>query len=250
MEAAPLSNGMVGPDAGVETKVHDSLEMLAGLYAYNHWCYDRLRPFLRGSICDVGAGTGNIIQFLLNYERVVGLEPYRPSLEKARRRFRDHGNVKFVQAWIEDCPNDEVPANSFDAVTCLRQLGSMEDDVGTLRRMRQLCRRDGNVVIVAAAQMSAYGVLDRAVGHRRRYNRRTLARAFRAAGLRVTHGFYMNSLGYFGWLWQSRILRRTNISTAGASMINRLIPYIDAFERIFKPPFRQAVVRGCRVEGP
>lgn len=236
LDDAPVEN------ASVEAKVHDSLEMLGELYAYNHWFYNRLRPFLHGSVCDVGSGTGNFLQFLLNHERVVGIEPYLPSLKATRERFVMHRNVEFVQAWLEDCPNDNVPPDSFDTVICLRQLASMEDDVGTLSRMGQLCRPSGNVVIVAAAHMSLYGELDRAVGHLRRYNRRKLSRAFQAAGLTVTHGSYINSLGYFGWLWQSRVLRRKRIPMSGAGALNRLVPFIDVFERIFKPPFGQSII--------
>ncbi len=242
MEAIATPAGPKAANASVEVEVHDSLETLAGLYAYNHWFYSRLYPFLHGSICDIGCGTGTFIQFLLNYERVVGLEPYAVSLNAARGRFRPHRNVEFVQAWLADCPNEKLPPEAFDTVVCLRVLDALEDDRDALARMRQLCRPGGNVVIVAAAHKSAYGSLDRALGHRRRYNRRTLSRVFQAAGLTVTRSFYMNALGYFGWLWQSRILGRKRIPLGGARMLNRLVPFLDAFERLISPPFGQSIV--------
>ncbi len=242
METMTMPAYAGGGEQSIEAKVHDSLEMLADLYAYNHWYYQAVRPHLRGSICDVGCGTGNFIHFLLNHERVVGIDPYGESLDVARERFHRHANVRFVQARLSDVPNDTVPAGSFDTVICVRLLDSMEDDVDSLRRMRRLCHDDGNVVIVASAHMSAYGELDRAVGHRRRYNRRSLARAFQEAGLSVTHSTYQNRLGYFGWLWQSRILRRRGIPTSGARTLDRLVPFLDAFERIVHPPFGQSII--------
>ncbi len=241
MEAPGILDRACG-EVDVESEVHDSLAMLAELYAYNHWFYGRLHPFLHGSICDVGCGTGNFIRFLLNHRLVVGIEPYAASLVMARERFRDHRNVRFTQAWLSDCPNEEAPAGSFDTVVCLRVLDAMEDDLDALRRMGRLCRHGGNVVIVAAAHMSAYGELDQALGHLRRYNRRTLGRVFEAAGLRVTHSFYINALGLFGWLWQSRVQRRKRIPAGGARLLNRLVPFLDAFERVFHPPFGQSIV--------
>jgi SAM-dependent methyltransferase len=226
----------------VAADVHASLETLADLYAYNHWFYARLRPFLRGRICDIGCGTGNFIQFLLNHEHVVGMDPYVPSLTVARERFRAHGNVDFVQAQLDDCPNAALPSGTFDTVVCLRVLDALPDDVDALRRMAALCRPGGKVVILAAAHASAYGTLDQALGHLRRYNRRTLGRAFRAAGLRVTHGFYMNALGYFGWLLHSRLLRHTQIPGGGARVLDRLVPVLDACERLLPPPFGQSLV--------
>ncbi|MGB2984356.1 MAG: class I SAM-dependent methyltransferase [Phycisphaerae bacterium] len=231
-----------GGGRSVEARVHDSLEMLADLHAYNRWYYRCIRPFLRGSICDVGCGTGNFIQFLLNHELVVGIDPYDASLAVARERFHQCTNIRFVRGWLSDFPGDAIPPGSFDTVICLRLLESMGDDVDSLRRMRQLCRDNGNVVIVASALMSAYGELDRAVGHHRRYNRCSLARAFGNAGLSVIYSAYQNTLGYFGWLWHSRVLRKREIPTFSAQTLNRLVPFLDVLERIVHPPFGQSIV--------
>ena len=58
-----------------DKRVRGSLEMIRKLYNYNHWLFNKVRPFTRGSVCEVGSGIGNITQFLVNYERVVGIEP-------------------------------------------------------------------------------------------------------------------------------------------------------------------------------
>ena len=47
------------PDAlalDVQRGVLDSLEMLGTLYDYNHSAYAKIRPFLKGSVCEVGCG--------------------------------------------------------------------------------------------------------------------------------------------------------------------------------------------------
>lgn len=222
--------------------VLDSLEMLSALYDYNHHTYAQIRPFLSGSVCEIGSGMGNVIQFLLNHERVVGIEPFPQSIEKARRRFADHRNVSFVNTWLSDCPNEKVPAGSFDSVICLRTLECMENDQDALRRMHDLCIPGGSVVIVVAAHRSAYGTLDENYGHLRRYSRRGLANLFSCAGLTVTKSFYTNAPGYLGWLWHSRILRKRKIPTSAAGLSDRLAPFIDAFERIVHPPFGQSLV--------
>ena len=193
-------------------------------------------------MCDVGCGNGNFIQFLLDRKCVVGLDPFNPSLEAAKRRFRDHANVEFVCGTLADCPNDQIPAESFDSVVCMRLLDSLEDDVESLLAMRGLCRSNGHVIIVASAHMSAYGSLDRSFGHCRRYNRRSLRRAFKAAGLRVTNSSYMNAIGYFGWIWEGRVRRRTTLSRSSARTFNRLVPFVDAFERLIRFPFGQSLV--------
>jgi hypothetical protein len=52
----------------------------------------------------------------------------------------------------------------------------------------------------------------------------------------------MNSPGYLGWLWQSRILKNNQISSQTSYFFNRLVPFIDAFERVIRLPFGQSLV--------
>ena len=115
------------------------------------------------------------------------------------------------------------------------EAGAACSDVDGLARMRRVCHDRGRVIILVPAHMSIYGELDRSFGHVRRYNRRTLRRAFEAAGLQVSYSFYMNALGYFGWWWQSRWQRREEISVSGARLFNRLVPFLDAAERLPAP---------------
>jgi SAM-dependent methyltransferase len=225
-----------------DAEVRTSLELISELYNYNHWIFNKIRPFLKGRLCEIGCGIGTITQFTLNHEKVVGVEPSPESLQTARERFSDHLNVQIADKFLSACPCDEVPEGGFDSVICLNVLEHIEDDINALQRMRRLCAPKGRVVILVPAHMSIFGRLDESFGHWRRYNRRTLRRAFEQAGLKVTYSFYMNSLGYFGWWLQSRVLRRDQISLKSARFFNRLVPFLDATERLFPLPFGQSVV--------
>lgn len=236
----PLSLPAAAP--AHEHCVRTSLELLSELYNYNHWIYNKVRPFIRGRVCEVGSGVGNITQFMLNSPQLVGIEPCRTSCQDTASRFRQHQNVRLVHCALEECPNTDVPKDHFDTVVCLNVLEHIGDDVDSLRRMRSLCTKRGRVVILVPAHMSIYGQLDRSFGHWRRYNRRSLRQAFTAAGLAPTYSFYMNMLGYFGWCWQSRILKRDQISASAGWVFNRLVPFLDAFERLVRLPFGQSLV--------
>src|SRR5690606_19885133 len=100
----------------------------------------------------------------------------------------------------------------------------------------------GRVVILVPAHMCIFGGIDRAVGHYRRYSRRSLREAFERAGLRTTYSLYLNGLGFFGWWWHSRVLDRDYISPDAGRLFNRLVPYLDAAERLIPPPFGQSLI--------
>lgn len=239
---APASPTAAAPSASAAGQVHSSLELLSDLYNYNHWIYNKVRPFIRGKVCEVGSGIGNITQFLLGCDEVVGIEPLEQSIGLAEPRFKNHLNVRFVQGVLENFPNNQVPQDHFDTVVCMNVLEHIEDDVDSLRRMRLMCKPRGRVVILVPAHMSIYGEIDRSFGHYRRYNRKSLGRVFRAAGLNPTYSFYMNSLGYFGWLWHSRLMKREQIPGDAGRFFNRLVPFLDAFERVVRLPFGQSVI--------
>ena len=225
-----------------EERVEASLDVLSDLYNYNHWLFNKVRPFIRGRVCEVGCGTGNITQFLLNMPEVVGIEPSSKPLERVRARFAHHLNLRFTACPLNECPNPDVPTGEFDTVVCMNVLEHIEDDVDALDRMRRLCSSRGRVVILVPAHMCIFGQLDRAVGHHRRYNRRSLQQVFERAGLRTTYSFYLNALGFFGWGLHSRILKRDQIAVDSGRLFNRLVPFLDAAERVIPPPFGQSVV--------
>lgn len=225
-----------------DAEVRTSLELISELYNYNHWIFNKIRPFLRGKLCEVGCGIGTITQFMLNHERVVGIEPSNASLKTARERFAAHRNVEITRRFLRECPCEAVPAGGFDTVICLNVLEHIEDDVDALSSMRKLCDKKGRVVVLVPAHMSIYGQLDRSFGHHRRYNRRSLGRAFEASGLTVSYSTYMNLLGYFGWWWQSRVLHRNQIPVQSARVFNRMVPFLDALERLLPRFFGQSIM--------
>jgi 2-polyprenyl-3-methyl-5-hydroxy-6-metoxy-1,4-benzoquinol methylase len=229
-------------EARADHQVRTSLELLSELYNYNHWIFNKVRPFIRGRVCEIGCGTGNITQFLLNCDQVVGLEPQVDSYREVEARFRPHANVRFANCCLEDVPSESVPSRAFDTVVCLNVLEHIEDDADSLRRMRSLCGRRGRVVLLVPAHMSIYGELDRSFGHHRRYNRRSLAGACTRAGLEPVHSFYMNSIGYLGWWWYACIRKRQQLPLEGSRVFNRIVPFLDALERVLRLPFGQSLV--------
>ncbi len=227
--------------------VSAGLAILSTLYHYNLWIFDTVRDYLGPTVVEVGAGVGNITQFLLNAERVVCLEPFEPYREYLARRFAKHLNVEISPRRIEECPGTEAGRGDFDSVLCLNVLEHIDDDVEALRRMRQLLRPGGRVIVLAPALPVLFGQMDRAMGHVRRYTLRSLKRAFHAAGLTPVRGRYMNLAGAFGWWWAGRVMKKSQISASKARMFNRLVPILSAIERLIPVPVGQSVVVVGRV---
>ncbi len=80
----------------------------------------------------------------------------------------------------------------FDIVTCLDVLEHLDDDVAGLRTIRSLLAPGGQIVVTVPAYDWLWSGEDVISMHRRRYTRRRLLAAARAAGLDVLYASYFN----------------------------------------------------------
>jgi SAM-dependent methyltransferase len=227
---------------GQDDSVSHSLAILSTVYHYNHWIFDSIREFLGSDVAEIGAGVGNITQFLLNSGRLTCLEPFAPYHDYLLQRFSKHLNVSVFSHPIEQVPNAQVPADSFDSVICLNVLEHIADDVGALKNMRSLLRPGGNVIVLVPALPWIFGEMDKAMGHLRRYTLGSLKKAFRDAGLTPTYGRYFNLLGVGGWWWNGRVRKRPTIPASATRAFNRMVPVLSAIERIIPPLIGQSVL--------
>lgn len=227
---------------GQEDSVSRSLAILSKVYHYNHWIFDAVREFLGSDIVEVGAGVGNITQFLLNARKLSCLEPYSPYHDYLVQRFAKHLNVSVHPLAIEQVPNDQVRAESFDSVVCLNVLEHIDDDAAALRNMAALLRPGGRVIVFVPALPCIYGEMDKAMGHLRRYTLRSLRAVFAQAGLKPMYGRYFNFVGIGGWWWNGRVRKKATIPASATLMFDRMVPVLSAIERIIPAPVGQSVL--------
>ncbi|MBI2158602.1 MAG: class I SAM-dependent methyltransferase [Candidatus Rokubacteria bacterium] len=106
-----------------------------GLGRWRRW----LVAGARGRTLDVGTGTGRNLPLYAADVRVIGLEPYRGTLERARRRAP---RVPLVQASVEALPFSD---GTFDTVVTGLAFCSVPDAGRGLAEVRRVLRPDGRL---------------------------------------------------------------------------------------------------------
>ena len=104
-------------------------------------------------------------------------------------------------------------------------LEHIEDDIRALRLFRELVApTGGQVLIFVPAVQAAYGPLDAALGHHRRYSKRTLRRApsTRPASTLVTLR-YTNPIGLLGWMYNAHVSGNTEHTSGQVRLFERLV---------------------------
>jgi SAM-dependent methyltransferase len=193
-------------------------------------------------VVEVGCGVGNFTGMLLDREAIVALDAEPACVERVRARYPNQPNLT---AFVCDAGQRYFPdLSSFhpDSCVCLNVLEHIEDDRQALRNMASGLDPGGVIVLIVPAFEALYGAIDRNLGHYRRYSSGSLCKLAAASGLRVRKAHYMNSIGFFGWWANARILRREAQSEGQIEFFDsRVVPVLSRLESWAPPPFGQSL---------
>ena len=212
---------------------------------YNYWIYTTIASFVGKRILDVGCGLGNITQYLLDRESIVGIDILDSFVAEMGKRFSSYPNFKIIKGTITDKNVLRLKEMNFDTIICLNVLEHIENDRQALRNMFELLPHNGRLILLTPAIKFLYGTMDAADGHYRRYTKRELRVKLKNSGFIVKKQFYMNLLGILGWYLNGKILRKRFIPVKGYAVYDKFVWFLSKFERIFTPPIGLSIITGC-----
>lgn len=221
--------------------VADQLRM-AKATRYFAWQSAMAKAALGRRVLEIGCGLGNFTEQLRDRECVVGLDVDDACIAHHQRRFAGAGHIRSFVLDALDPALLDLRRERLDSVACLNVLEHIEDDLGLLRRMQELLPTGGRVVLMVPAFMALYGPIDRNLGHYRRYTRASMTAAAAQAGLKVREMRFMNTIGFFGWWVNAKLLRKTEQSEDQIAVFDRwVVPMMSRLERLVPPPFGQSL---------
>lgn len=220
---------------------------------YRDWIFALAVPHLRGAerILEVGAGRGTFTDLLASMAPTLSLEPGPSGFAALSSRFAGRPDVQVEQAGTGDLVR-VAAAGTFDAAFLSNVLEHIEDDVEALAAIREVLAPAGRVIVFSPAFEVLYSRFDATVGHYHRYRRDVLVRRMEQAGLHVVEARYVNSIGFFTWLFYVRLLRRSPADVRAVRAFDRfVIPVLRTLEGRIRPSFGQSVfvVGELRSEG-
>ena len=163
---------------------------------------------LRGDerLLDIACGTGRLEELLRARHpdiEVTGVDLSPDMLDVARRRFPEDTRTRWLQGTIESV---ELPAASFDLVTCNNAFHLLPRQQAALRRMAELTRPGGLVALIdwcrEYPQIAALQLMARSrLGQRREIRTRVeLGGMLTAAGLEITHEERFRATPFWGMM--------------------------------------------------
>ncbi|MCU1382418.1 MAG: hypothetical protein JWL71_1115 [Acidobacteria bacterium] len=217
----------------------DDLETMSEAKRYQAHVFELLRPHIGASVLEVGCGIGTTsLRFAEIAERLVCIEPNPNCVSRARAALDGNPKIALKTCHLEECDREELAAQRFDTIVCVNVLEHIEDHVRALTLFRELVApTGGKVLIFVPAIQAAYGPLDAALGHHRRYSKPTLRRAFDAAGLDLVELRYTNPIGLLGWMYNAHVSKTIEHTPGQVRLFEQLVaPWALPFDRLIAPP--------------
>lgn len=223
-----------GPAGRAADVARETLKTFALTHNYNQWVIDLLRPYIRRKVLEVGCGIGNLTCYLQEFGNLTCIDISELYLAHMRIDFPD---VRFVQCDAASPALPKVAGTGYDTVVCVNVLEHIADDTGAVANFHRVLASGGRLLVHVPALACLYGSLDRNLAHYRRYGRRQLAQLLTRTGFIIEHSQYCNLPAVLGWLLNSRVLGRAELSNWQTILFDRFVPLIAAIERRFRPPF-------------
>lgn len=193
--------------------VGSELELFAHATRWKAYFRAAMAPYLGRDVLEVGAGLGGSTRLLCRgtERRWVCLEP-DPALADRLAVAIGDGSLPACCRLAVGTIAEAAALGPFDTVLYIDVLEHIADDRGELARAADILAPGGHVVALAPAHNWLYSPFDRAIGHHRRYSRRSL-RALTPEALELVRLAYLDSAGLLASLG-NRLLLRSPMPTA------------------------------------
>ena len=180
-------------------------------------------------ILEIGCGTGSNIAMLQQFGTVDAVEPD----DHARAFATQRTGVAVKGGYLPDVPLED---GYYDLIVLLDVLEHIPDDEAALAALRPKFAPGGRLMLAVPAMPSLWSGHDVAHHHQRRYTRRTLEKAVRAAGYRTLRRTRFNTLllpAIVGVRWLNRLLGREggDEDRIPSRPINALLTWVFGAER-------------------
>lgn len=164
---------------------------------------------IHSNVLEVGAGIGVntnlILQNCPEIQKIVTIEPDPKLAKQIKNTISNHSEkINEFTGYLSEFPKDE----KFDTILYIDVIEHIENEIAEIELAKTYLKKGGKLIILVPAFNTLYSPFDKAIGHYRRYTKRTLKKTVK--GLKLLDLYYLDSLGLFASLANKLILKQSN----------------------------------------
>lgn len=228
-----------------ESRFLNSLEIqkrLAYAKNYNDWLFRQIERYALNRILEVGCAVGNFTKKIINRDCVCAIDVEDGYIRTIKNTFKDSANFKAFKYDISSAEVRELKQEKFDTIVCFNVLEHIDKDDIALDNMYHLLEKGGHLCLIVPAFQLIFGEMDATDNHYRRYTKRLIMEKIGRAGFNIVKAKYINTLGFFGWWFNGKIMKRRFIPFRQTLIFDKIVPFIGFVESFLNPPFGQSLV--------
>ena len=223
------------------------LERLSEASRFNQWMADTIAPYLGSDVLEIGAGIGSLTKLLsIGRRSYVATDFDQQHVYELQTRFRGYANVSTALCNVLHREDFRAFQSCVDTIVCLNVLEHIEDDVEALKNVYDTLKPGGHAVILVPQGMKAFGTLDKALHHVRRYSDSELGHKMASVGFRIGPLLKFNRITYPAWIVNGQILKRRGFSTAQLKLFDALTPVWRRIDRRLPWPPTSLIAIGMK----
>ncbi|BBO79514.1 hypothetical protein DSCO28_00800 [Desulfosarcina ovata subsp. sediminis] len=217
------------------------LEAMGSAENYHHWIINEFKPYIRGHVAEVGAGSGNISTLLREYaERLTVFEPSDNMYPLLFRRFLHDSKVCTIHNTLS--VQRQQLTCALDTVIYVNVLEHIENDEKELAHIHEVLKPGGHALIFVPALPFLFSNFDRQVGHFRRYLKKNLICLSEKIGFKPVKARYFDFAGIIPWFLLFVLLKQTLTGKNVNYYDKYIIPINRIFEKIISPPIGKNIL--------
>jgi 2-polyprenyl-3-methyl-5-hydroxy-6-metoxy-1,4-benzoquinol methylase len=221
----------------------EELQLFETATNWKNYFASHVAMFLKGKVLEVGAGIGGTT-LLLNKGKTDNwllLEPDETMQKILQQKINNKllpSNCKTIQGTLDSLDiNDK-----FDSIIYIDVLEHIEDDATEIKKAVEHLEQGGHLIILSPAFRFLFSPFDKAIGHYRRYTRKTLS-AIQPASLTRQKMIYLDSVGFFASLLNKLLLRQSYPAQKQVQVWDQwMIPVSKITDRIFFYSFGKSIL--------
>jgi glycosyltransferase involved in cell wall biosynthesis len=197
---------------------------------FNGWMADAIAPNVGKTVLEIGAGIGNITSCLTPRDLYVASDVNANYLHYLRNFAAGRPYLKVARVDLEDATSFSEFEQKFDTVICLNVLEHVQDPNRALANIHGALAPGGRLLLYVPQGQGLYSSLDVALGHRCRYDRKSLSQELVDAGFTVETLKGFNRISVLGWWWNGKIMRRSNFGRLQIKLFDLCVPLLKLME--------------------
>lgn len=220
----------------------DTLSKMESAVWYNKWLIDRINKYIKGDVLEIGSGTGNMSNLIIENCRFLTLTDinYR-YLKLLKKQYKNRAEVKYLN--IE---NNILKDRKYDCLIMINVLEHIKNDSKVIQNALSMIKNNGYLVLLVPAHSFLYSKLDSSIGHFRRYDLNDVNRLFTNYELKIEKLQYINWLGAIGWFIFIKLLNANSMPKGKVKVFDYLARIMLFVENLVRIPFGLSVLAVVR----